>query len=128
VRPAFRGRGPNGVLRFHAAAAELQAAILGLRGGQAQELHHADIPAATAGLLRYVPDTDTICPMCAMCAMWAISQMHGGRWAHFTGIMAKSVLGTNRGDCAQSSRYPGNPAGRAYQYTPYIQTIVSYLN
>lgn len=57
MRPAFRGRGPNGVLRFHAAAAELQAAILGLRGGQAQKFHNADIPAATAGLLRYVPST-----------------------------------------------------------------------
>jgi len=59
------------VLRFHAAAAELQAAILGLRGGQAQELHHADIPAATAGLLRYVPDTDTtiyaLCVPCVPC-------------------------------------------------------------
>lgn len=55
MRPALRGRGPDGVLRLHAAAAELQAAVAGLRGRQAEELHDADIPTAAASMFRYVP-------------------------------------------------------------------------
>lgn len=54
VRPAFRGRGPNGVLRFHATIAELQAPIPRMRGCQAEELHHADISTAAASMFRYV--------------------------------------------------------------------------
>lgn len=54
MRSAFRRRGPNGVLRFYAAAAQLQATIAGLCGRQAQELNDVNISTAAASLFRYV--------------------------------------------------------------------------
>ncbi|KAL7724868.1 hypothetical protein ACLKA6_012015 [Drosophila palustris] len=54
VRSAFRRRGPNGVLRFYATAAKLQATIAGLCGRQAQKLNDVNISTAAASLFRYV--------------------------------------------------------------------------
>ena len=52
VRPPLRRHGPHGELGLHAAAEELQATEPRVRRGQEEELDHAHIPAAAAGLLR----------------------------------------------------------------------------
>lgn len=54
VRSAFRGRGPDGVLRFHATIAQLQATVARLCGGTPEKLDHPYISVAAAGLFRYV--------------------------------------------------------------------------
>ena len=50
VWPPLRWHGPDGVLRLHAAAPQLQAPEPGVRGRQEKELNHAHIPSAAAGL------------------------------------------------------------------------------
>lgn len=60
VRPALRGRRADGVQRLHAAAAQLQTAVAGLRCGQAQVFHHPYLPVATAGLFRYANTVMTL--------------------------------------------------------------------
>ena len=52
LRPPLRRHGPHGELGLHAAAAQLQAVVAGVRGGQEEELDYAHLPAAPAGLFR----------------------------------------------------------------------------
>lgn len=52
VRSALRRRRAHGVLRLHAAAAQLQAPVVGMRGSEAQIVHHAHLSPAPASLFR----------------------------------------------------------------------------
>lgn len=50
VRPPLRRCGPDGVLWLYATAAQLQAAIVGLRSSKAEIFDDADLSTAPAGL------------------------------------------------------------------------------
>ena len=54
LRPALCRRGPDGEFGFYAAVAQLQAAVSGLRRRPTQEQHDAHLPAASAGLFRFI--------------------------------------------------------------------------